>query len=193
MSLTKYISAEHDGLPQMTDAFLAAHPATIEAAAFGVAGPVVDGKTEAINLAWPVEDAQMATVLGLEDPKVTLMNDLEANASGIAWLQDDDLQSLNDGDPDAVGNRVVISAGTGLGQAGLYWDGVEHHVFATEGGHADFAPADPVQADLLEFLRAELGHVSWERVCSGMGLVNIERFLACARRRARTRLDGTRR
>ena len=161
----------------MADAFLAAHPATIEAAAFGVAGPVVDGKTEAINLAWPVEDAQMATVLGLEDRRVTLLNDLEANAWGIAWLQDDDLQSLNDGDPDAVGNRVVISAGTGLGQAGLYWDGAEHHVFATEGGHADFAPADPVQAELLEFLRAELGHVSWERVCSGMGLVNIERFL----------------
>ena len=177
ISLTKYVSEEHDGLPQMTDAFLAAHPATIEAAAFGVAGPVVDGKTEAINLAWPVEDAQMATVLGLEDRRVTLLNDLEANAWGIAWLQDDDLQSLNDGDADAVGNRAVISAGTGLGQAGLYWDGAEHHVFATEGGHADFAPADPLQSELLEFLRAELGHVSWERVCSGMGLVNIERFL----------------
>ena len=84
---------------------------------------------------------------------------------------------MNAGDPDAVGNQAVISAGTGLGQAGLAWDGTDHHVFATEGGHADFAPGDEMQDDLLAFLRAELGHVSWERVCSGMGLVNIERFL----------------
>ena len=78
---------------------------------------------------------------------------------------------------DAAGNQAVISAGTGLGQAGLSWDGSEHHVFATEGGHADFAPGDALQDELLAFLRAELDHVSWERVCSGMGLVNIERFL----------------
>jgi glucokinase len=177
VSLTKYRSEEHNGLPEMVDTFLAAHPATIEAAAFGVAGPVVEGKTETINLAWPVDDAQMATVLGLEDERVTLLNDLEANAWGIPWLQGDDLASLNDGDPGAVGNQAVISAGTGLGQAGLYWDGTEHSVFATEGGHADFAPGDELQGELLAFLRAELGHVSWERICSGMGLVNIERFL----------------
>ncbi len=177
VSLTKYRSEDHDGLPEMTGSFLAASPAVLQAAAFGVAGPVVDGKTETVNLAWPVDDAQMASVLGLPDDRVTLLNDLEANAWGIAWLQEQDLASLNDGDRDAVGNRAVISAGTGLGQAGMYWDGAEHQVFATEGGHADFAPGDVVQSELLTTLRAEQGHVSWERVCSGIGLVNVERFL----------------
>jgi glucokinase len=165
----------------MTQAFLAANPTSIAAAAFGVAGPVVDGRTETVNLAWPVDESEMATSLALNDDRVTLLNDLEANAWGVAWLTSDDLVSINDGDPDAVGNQAVISAGTGLGMAGLYWDGHEHHVFATEGGHADFAPADALQGELLVFLRDEIGHVSWERVCSGMGLVNIERFL---RRRA---------
>ena len=158
-------------------AFLSAQPADVSAAAFGVAGPVVNGRTETVNLAWPVDDAEMATTLSLDDDRVTLLNDLEANAWGIAWLADDDLAIVNAGDPDASGNQAVISAGTGLGQAGLAWDGNDHHVFATEGGHADFAPGDPLQDELLTFLRAELGHVSWERVCSGIGLVNVERFL----------------
>ncbi len=102
-SLTTYASDDHHGLPEMVQAFLAAHPATVSAAAFGVAGPVVDGKTETVNLAWPVDDAEMASTLSLEDDRVTLLNDLEANAWGIAWLGDDDLAVVNAGDPDAVG------------------------------------------------------------------------------------------
>lgn len=176
-SLTTYPSEEHDGLVEMTRAFLEANPADVRAAAFGVAGPVVDGSTEAVNLAWPVDERAMASALGLDDGRVTLLNDLEANAWGIDWLSDEDRVTLNPGDPDATGNRAVISAGTGLGMAGMYWDGRMHHVFATEGGHADFAPGDALQEELLAWLRAELGHVSWERVCSGIGLVNIERFL----------------
>jgi glucokinase len=176
-SLTTYPSEEYDGLAEMTRAFLEANPADVRAAAFGVAGPVVDGSTEAVNLAWPVDERAMASALGLDDGRVTLLNDLEANAWGIDWLSDEELVTLNAGDPDATGNRAVISAGTGLGMAGMYWDGRRHHVFATEGGHADFAPGDALQAELLAWLRAELGHVSWERVCSGNGLVNIERFL----------------
>jgi glucokinase len=113
--------------------------------------------------------------LGL--PSVTILNDLEANAWGLESLGPDDLASVLAGIPDAAGNRAVISAGTGLGQAGLYWDGVRHHVFATEGGHADFAPHGDLEIDLYRFLAAELGHVSYERVVSGMGLVNIHRFL----------------
>ena len=177
VSLTKYRSRDHEGLPEMTAEFLAAHPATLAAAAFGVAGPVVRGATQAVNLAWPVDDAQMATALGLTHEHVTLLNDLEANAWGIAWLDGSDLETLNQGDPEAVGNRAVISAGTGLGQAGLYWDGAAHHVFATEGGHADFAPADDVQAELFAWLRDRQGHVSWELVCSGIGLEHVEHFL----------------
>lgn len=177
MSLTTYPSDEHGGLPEIVRDFLASHPADVRAAAFGVAGPVVEGRTETVNLAWPVDDAEMAQTLGLDEARVNLLNDLEANAWGIALLREGDLVVLNEGEEDATGNRAVISAGTGLGMAGLFWDGVDHHVFATEGGHGDFAPADQLQDELLAFLREDLGHVSWERVCSGMGLVNIERFL----------------
>jgi glucokinase len=176
-------SADHAGLEEMTSAFLAAGDGghAIEAACFGVAGPVTDGRTEAVNLAWPVDASAVAASLGLAARRVSLLNDLEANAWGIAWLGTGDLVTLQPGEPDATGNAAVISAGTGLGQAGLYWDGERHRIFATEGGHADFAPADALQDELLAFLRSEVGHVSVERVCSGMGLTNIERFL---RRRA---------
>ena len=175
-------STEHAGLAEMTSAFLTSGTAagvrpTVEAACVGVAGPVIDGRTAAVNLAWPVDATAMAASLGLSPDRVGLLNDLEANAWGIAWLGADDLVTLQAGEPGATGNAAVISAGTGLGQAGLYWDGAEHRIFATEGGHADFAAGDDLQADLLAFLRAEIGHVSVERVCSGMGIVNIERFL----------------
>lgn len=176
--LETYPSADHGGLEEIVSTFLAAaQDADVVAAAFGVAGPVVDCRTETVNLAWPVDEGRMATALGLERARVSLLNDLEANAWGIPALGPDDLAVLNQGAAEAAGNIAVISAGTGLGQAGMFWDGSTHHVFATEGGHADFAPADDLQAELLAFLRAEEGHVSYERVCSGMGLVNIERFL----------------
>lgn len=179
VGLTRFASEEHAGLEEMAAAFLAAHPTPVSAAAFGVAGPVVQGRTETVNLAWPVDAASLAAALGL--PRVWLLNDLEANAWGIGALAPGDVSTLQAGAPGAAGNRAVISAGTGLGQAGIYRDERGDHVFATEGGHADFAPANETQAALLAFLRAELGHVSWERVCSGMGLVNIERFLRARR------------
>lgn len=173
--LETYPSAAHSGLEEIVRAFLAAHPATVEAACFGVAGPVRDGRVKAVNLAWPVEAASVAGALGL--PAVVLLNDLEANAYGIRALRPEDLAVLNEGEPGAAGNAAVISAGTGLGEAGLYWDGRRHHPFATEGGHADFAPRSDVELALLRFLRREHPHVSVERVCSGMGVVNLYRFL----------------
>jgi glucokinase len=173
--LETFRSAEHDGLEEMVAAFLTRHPAEIEAAAFGVAGPVRDGRVEKINLAWAVDARSVAARLGLEH--VALMNDLEANAWGIAALGPDDFAVLNEGDPEAEGNRAVISPGTGLGEAGLYWDGERHRVIASEGGHADFAPRTELQVALWRFLAARLRHVSYERVCSGTGLVNIYSFL----------------
>jgi glucokinase len=122
-----------------------------------------------------VDGGRLAELLGLDS--VGLLNDLEANAWGIQALGPEDLAVLNEGDPRATGNAAVISAGTGLGEAGLYWDGERHRVFASEGGHADFAPRGEVQLELYRFLAAEIGHVSYERVCSGMGIVNIYRFL----------------
>lgn len=175
MHLETFASADHGSLDEMVTSFLAEHPASVLAACAGVAGPVRNGRTETVNLPWPVDAASLASTIGLD--RVALLNDLEANAWGLASLGADDLATVLDGIPGAGGNRAVISAGTGLGQAGLYWDGTRHQVFATEGGHADFAARSDLEIDLYRFLAAELGHVSCERVVSGMGLVNIYRFL----------------
>jgi glucokinase len=173
-----FVSAEHDGLGTVVERFLAEHPAEVDRACFGVAGPVRHGRCEATNLAWSVDASELAGALGL--PNVQLINDLEANGYGIAVLGPADFEALNEGDPDASGNVAMISAGTGLGEAGLYWDGKRHRPFASEGGHADFAPQTAQEAALREFLAAEHHHVSYERVCSGMGLANIHRFLGGA-------------
>jgi glucokinase len=168
-------SGEHDGLEPMIEAFLAEPAGTVEAACFGVAGPVRNGtEVDTTNLAWPVDGAGLAKLLGLET--VGILNDLEANAWGIGALAASDFAVLNEGDAGAQGNAAVISAGTGLGEAGLYWDGERHHPFATEGGHVDFAPRNEIEVELWRFLTTELGHVSYERVCSGIGLVNLYRF-----------------
>jgi glucokinase len=171
-----YPSAAHTSLEQMLHAFFAVDPGAIDAAAFAVAGPVEDGQVQVTNLPWRVEAAGVARALGLD--RVLLLNDLEANAWGLSALTPGDYHVLNEGRPDAVGNAAVCSAGTGLGEAGLYWDGVRHHPFASEGGHTDFAPLGERQVGLYEFLAAQYDHVSYERVCSGIGLVNIYRYLA---------------
>jgi glucokinase len=144
-------------------------------ACFGVAGPVRDGVVQVTNLPWTVEAASLRLQLNLN--KVFLLNDLEANAYGIETLLPDELVSINPrADHRQEGNRALIAAGTGLGEAGLYWDGKRHQPFATEGGHASFAPNDSIGDELLVFLRKERGHVSWERVLSGLGMQNLYRF-----------------
>jgi glucokinase len=144
-------------------------------AALGVAGPVQNGRIETPNLPWVVDAAHLAEILGVT--KVTLLNDLKANAYGLRHLGPTDFAMLQAGSKDAVGNQAILSAGTGLGAAGLYWDGQRHHPFATEGGHADWAPRNHLEAELLEFIAREKGRVSGERILSGGGLVRIYRFL----------------
>lgn len=153
--------------------------AFIDAASFGVAGPVRDGVCRATNLPWIVDARELARALDL--PASGLINDLEANAFGLAVLTENDLSTLHPGDARAHGNVALIAAGTGLGEAGLYWDGREHLPFASEGGHASFAPdtngGDETEIELLRWLAERHGHVSWERVLSGPGLYNIYQFL----------------
>ena len=116
---------------------------------------------ETPNLAWDVDGASLARTLSL--PQVGLINDLEANAHGVFTLEAADFVELHAGATSPTGNIAVISAGTGLGEAGMYWDGARHHPFATEGGHADFAPHTDLELELLRYLRGKLGgHVSWE-------------------------------
>jgi glucokinase len=168
-------SREYASLPDIVQTFVSTHAISVTHACFGIAGPVRHGRSEAINLAWAVDAQQLAQQLGLEI--VHLINDLEANAYGVAALAPEDFVILHAGASEAEGNAAVIAAGTGLGEAGLYWDGTQHCPFASEGGHASFAPADALQTELLQYLQPRLTHVSWERVLSGPGLCNVYSFL----------------
>lgn len=169
-------SRDYPSLQAAVLEFTRTHEHPVPCACFGVAGPVNKGRIEAPNLPWVIEAAVLERELGIG--KVYLINDLEANAHGLSELRDGDFAVLAPGVAGAVGNAAVISAGTGLGVAGLYWDGVQHHPFAAEGGHADFAPADELQAELWQYLHKKFGgHVSWERVLSGPGQYNIYQFL----------------
>jgi glucokinase len=168
-------SGDYPSLDAIVAKFCTAHAARVTHAGLGVAGPVKGDHVQAVNLAWSVDGASLARQLG--GARVWLLNDLEANAYGIAALAPEDFATLNAGDRGAAGHQAVISAGTGLGEAGLIWDGRRHTPFASEGGHADFAPTDELQIELLRFLMRERGHVSVERVLSGPGLHNIYRFL----------------
>ena len=170
-----YPSREHDGLAVIVRRFLDETGIRPAAACFGIAGPVKDGRVTATNLPWVVDAAQLGRELGA---RTWVINDLEATAWGLGALAPAELGELAPGAPDAAGNAAVIAAGTGLGEAGLYWDGQQHHPFATEGGHANFGPESDLEVELLVWLRAKLaGHVSWERLVSGPGVVSLYEFL----------------
>jgi glucokinase len=139
-----------------------------------VAGPVIEGKSKTTNLPWELDEPTLEKALQI--PRAKLLNDLEAAAYGMLHLEPTDLCVLQPG-LKRQGNIAVIAAGTGLGQAILYWDGAHHHPIASEGGHADFAPHTDSEMELLIYLRREFGHVSCERLLSGPGLFNIYRFV----------------
>lgn len=168
-------SREHPSLESVLAQFVSAHRLPVARACFGVAGPVRNGRCKATNLPWVVDARQVAPRLGLET--VLVINDLEASAYGIAVLAPKDFAVLSEGVPDVTGNAALIAAGTGLGQAGLYWDGAQHRPFASEGGHASFAPRNDLEMELLRTLLKKYKHVSYERVLSGPGLLNIYMFL----------------
>jgi glucokinase len=175
ISASVFPSREYTSLDEIVSKFVRTANVHPDAACFGVAGPVRNGRVEASNLPWIIESKRLAEELDLK--KALLINDLEANAWGIAFLDPADLVSLNQVKGTPIGNQAVISAGTGLGEAGMYWDGTTHHVFACEGGHADFAPRNELETELLRYLRVRFGHVSYERIVSGPGLVNVFNFL----------------
>jgi glucokinase len=164
-----YRTAELSGLADLVGRFVNGERPAIASAAFGVAGTIADGVVTGVNLPWTV------TADELEFP-VALVNDLEANARGVDALGARDFAVLNHGVA-KEGNQAVVSAGTGLGEALRVWDGDRHHVVAGEGGHADFAPRSELEISIFRELAAQYGHVSYERVCSGAGLVAIYRVL----------------
>jgi glucokinase len=167
-------SREYSELGEIVSKFLQDTSTRPEIACFGIAGPVHNGRVETSNLPWIIEQSRLSKQIQL--PATLLINDLEANAWGIGALSPQDLVALNRVAPSA-GNQAVIAPGTGLGEAGLFWNGSQHQVFACEGGHTDFAPQGELQIELLRFLSSRYGHVSYERVLSGPGLVNVYEFL----------------
>ena len=177
-------SRDYSGLEAIAQNFLSRQGLSVERAAFGIAGPVSAGVVRTPNLPWVIVAADLAKALSI--PDVDLMNDLEANAWGIASLLPGDIVEIQPGDVATHGNRAVISAGTGLGVAGLYFDGAIHRPFACEGGHSDFAPRNAVEIQLLEFLRRRWDRISYERVLSGPGLRNIYEFFRDELGRAET-------
>ena len=168
-------SPAYAGLDDVVRTAVGSRPTNLSVACFGVAGPVVDGRCEATNLPWTIDANTLAQMLNVSS--VTLLNDVEAMANSIERLTQDELFTLNTGNANPKGNRALIAAGTGLGQALIFHDGNRYHPSASEGGHCDFAPDTEEEIRLLQFLRATFGHVSWERVVSGMGLANIYRFV----------------
>jgi glucokinase len=169
-------SRDHAGLEEIVKVFIAKYKQTPGAACFGIAGAIRDGVVEATNLPWVVRVKTLVADLAIA--KISLINDLEANAHGIALLTEDDFVALHSGLAVHGGNRALISAGTGLGEAGLLAeaDG-SYRPFPSEGGHVDFAPTNDLEIELLRHLMGRFGHVSYERVLSGPGLHNIYQFL----------------
>ncbi len=172
-----YSSGDHKGLAEIVADFTKTEGIPAQSACFGVAGPVRGGRSRISNLPWIIDSRELAAQLKLRT--VGLINDLEAFAYGIDVLESKDFVTLSEGSNEAAGNTAVVSAGTGLGEAGLYWDGFRHHPFACEGGHTEFAPKNAIEIELLQYLmkKYQNQHVSYERILSGPGIKNIYDFL----------------
>ncbi len=170
-----YPSRNYESLEDILHVFREENNFPVQAACFAIAGPVKEGKVTTTNLAWVVDSEKLAGQLALET--VCVINDLEAIGYGVEGLDPQDLEILTQGGPRPEGNVAIIAAGTGLGQAGCFWDGQRHHPFACEGGHTDFAPRNDLELELLGYLLKKFERVSYERILSGTGLYQIYQFL----------------
>ena len=176
----QYKSNDYKNIIELTDAFIRDLPLP-GSICFGVAGPVLNGHAKLSNINWEIDSAELSNHFKVKN--VYLINDLEATAYGLAMLNENDIALIHKGNNSADGNIAVIAPGTGLGEAGLYWDGNYYYPFATEGGHSDFAPRNEFDFELYTFLQKKFGHVSWERLICGPGIENIYHFLRDKKRR----------
>jgi glucokinase len=171
-----FVSANYAGLAPLVTEFLKGQNMAVQGACFGVAGPVREGRADLTHLPWVVDERQLASALSID--RVVVINDLMTIAEAIPWLAPQDLFTLNVGTPNPGGTMAVIAPGTGLGEAFVIRDGdTTYRVAPSQGGHTDFAPNTSLEMDLLQYLRPQAGHVSYENVCSGLGIRNLYRFL----------------
>jgi glucokinase len=177
-----YPSGQYDSLEAIIREFLqsartgdAAGQGAVHRAVFGVAGPVVEGKVALPNLPWVIEEKELRGELGFQE--VEVINDLEAIGHAVYALADSDLERIKGGAAEPRGNIAVLAPGTGLGETFLSWEGSRYAVHPSEAGHGDFAPVDEFQLGLLKYLLERFDHVSYERVCSGMGIPNIYAYI----------------
>lgn len=174
-----FSSGDYPSLEVIVAEYLTRVNLNVERACFGVAGPVVGGRAEITNLSWVMEEEKLKDKLQLSN--IRILNDLESIAYAIPSLDPSDLHTLNSGKRVSCGAIGVIAPGTGLGEAFLVWDGSRYRAYPSEGGHTNFSPANPLEIHLLQFLQDRFGHVSHERICSGIGLPNIYSFLKDSR------------
>ena len=170
-----FASRDYPDLQTMAIEFVKGAHATVRHAAFGVAGPVVEGLVKGTNLPWIVSEVALGEALGIR--RAGLLNDIVATAYGVTTLEPDDLGTLSRGELVVGGSVAIVAPGTGLGEGFLVWDGERYVAVASEGGHNDYAPRTRQEMALLTYLAERYGHVSWERVCSGVGIPNVYAFL----------------
>ena len=169
-----YPSHDHPSADRLIQTFLREAGWRPDRVVLGIAGPVVDNRAEVTNLPWEIDGRALGDALG--GVEVMLLNDLEATGWGVPTLAPADLECIHPGHP-KPGNRALLAAGTGLGEALMTWNGRTWTPSASEGGHSDFGPRDPIEDQLLLWLRGRYGHVSYERILSGPGLADLYRFL----------------
>lgn len=167
-------SAEYPDLNSLLGEFLTTTGLSVRHACLDVAGPVINGRAQLTNLPWEVDGAALCSKLGFTS--VDILNDLAAIAHAIPILQPTDLMILNAGVETPLATKAVIAPGTGLGEAFLVWDGARYLAQPSEGGHTDFAPPTPELAGLVPYLRKRYDHVSYELVCSGVGIPHLYDF-----------------
>ncbi|WP_337872592.1 glucokinase [Ignavibacterium sp.] len=172
----KYASNDYESLEIILTDFLSDVNGKIESAAFGVPGPVIDGKAKPTNLKWSLDAKKISSQFNI--PIVNFLNDLSAAAFAVPYLTKTEIIEIKKGSEKLLSERfTVIAPGTGLGEAFLICENGKKIVLSSEGGHSDFAPTNEMEAELFKYLNKKFGRVSYERIISGSGLPNVFDFL----------------